>query len=569
MFRSVFLAILTLLLPRTGMTSTIIHDVTDFGNLVDAGNQEERTAIWRLPAAGYARTFVLSWQMYSIPDRLSLKYYSPTGWVTFETGLVSGAGSKTFTVASQGNQQVNIVVNLGGGQSGTAWDYRIVQDEPNIIDLTLSQYTGADATRRLLYGNNMATTYGLTFDATKNQQWYPTRSSTILEKIFRFTVPSGAKALRVTAPEKVHLTVAKGIIPAPEQAIVGHASQTSANPKNRNTVLIDSMDSDFQAGTYYVTASMANPGATVSSGSLTVDCFMAGQWHMAEYGAERILAGIEESHGLQPPATGNQLTLISHGRVNSPIDMKSLGDAATSRWGRYSYYVNWSEGAYWNTGAVPDISLEGSRFSAVAGKSAWDLLVHTGYQSAHRIDFLGHSWGTYVAYHFSIATRPQTLARFFALDPANPGVWPIHAYNVPDSFAQTATYVMAIYGNGPYGSSDLTKTANDSIALIPNNYSWNWGPRHLEPVTFATNLLNHNEPTYVNTPFSFALVSGVVDPRQRPWLLNRYWNPSDGDPIFVSRKYETLINTNGTGTATHIKYFSSLSPNYGKEIKLP
>ena len=54
-------------------------DCDDLGSLVDQGGVPEKTALWKLgKAPGYERTFTVAWDMYSIPDRIVIKYSMPS-----------------------------------------------------------------------------------------------------------------------------------------------------------------------------------------------------------------------------------------------------------------------------------------------------------------------------------------------------------------------------------------------------------------------------------------------------------------------------------------------------------
>jgi hypothetical protein len=427
---------------------------------------------------------------------------------------------------------------------------------PDIIDVNLVEYSGSDPWRQLLYGVNLSATEALSFHTTKDTAKYPRESSVFLGKVYRFTIPHGAKALRVRAPEDVYLTLAKEVIPGPAQVLPGKASQTAKNKDTRNTVVIAG-PKGIDAGVYLVHAVMLNPHPVfpraIEPGDLEIDCFMAGSWDWAQVGIERILTGVEHGSGAPLPSDGRAFTLISHGRVDSPRGMVELGNAAGSKWGRSSYYVNWSEGSHWNNGVLPeDKSLAGSRFIAVASRAAGRIITSAGYTTLSSCDFLGHSWGTWLGYNLRSGNGfTGNYARFFALDPAKHV--PLVSKNPPKrGFARVAQYSVGIYGNGLYGSGPFTTTCHDAVRLEPPEESENL-PRHSEPVNVATAILNDTAPAFVRESFAFAFSSSAT-PSQRVWQSNRY----DG--------FEVVLYTDGNGLVREERYYSALTPNFGMEV---
>ena len=248
-------------------------------------------------------------------------------------------------------------------------------------------------------------------------------------------------------------------------------------------------------------------------------------------------------------------------------NMKDLGNAVASKWGRASFYINWSEGSYWNNGVVPDISLHGSRFIQTAAKRAAWILNQSGYKSAESIEFLGHSWGTWFGYRLA-SVMPGNYARLFALDPA-PSAPKLGSKFPPGKFASVARYSMAIYGCGAFGSATFATRAHDAIALLPPDGTENLA-RHSEPVIFAQKLFANTAPSFVNDAFSFAIAPGAVNLSFRPWQLNKYIyipNPLvDWANLKPTPGFEASLATDGNGNVDEQRYFSSLPPTVGSEI---
>lgn len=548
----------------TVYAAKVTYTCEELGSFVDSGGQQEKTAVWKIgKPPGYERTFRINWDMYGIPDNLTLKWLSPTGKMTHSTGTVSNTGTYTFTLSARGDQTISIIVNSGGGLSGTAWEYTLLEDGANVRDITLSAYAGSVPHRRILSGTNLSRDEALDFSNFNvvSGSGY----AALIPSVYRVVVPANARAFRVKTPPGVYLTVKKGCIPKPGEKVPG---QSSANFSEKNVVTFDELGTFPEAGTYYITAAMplfALQYGNAFPGAMEVDCFLGGRWAQATYKSklngetQRILVGVESQGNLNLPASGERLALIGHGRTNSPFDRLAIGAAAGSRWGSAAYYVNWSEGSFDNNfvGAF----LDGARFISSTGSQLAKVLAKQGYRSSRGVDYIGHSWGTYIGY--SLASSFGDFGRFFALDPAQTGVWyPVGRVN----FKGVAKYSMAIWGGGLYGNETLGGRANDSVYLSSSGFLP--GTLHEEPVTVMQEILEQSAPGYVNNAFAWNCSATPVDKTERLWLDNKY--PvrvlPGAIPTIIRGAYEVQLTTDGSGGISQMRYFNAITKD---EVVVP
>lgn len=168
--------------------------------------------------------------------------------------------------------------------------------------------------------------------------------------------------------------------------------------------------------------------------------------------------------------------VLVHGRSDSSASFRTNGDAtardlAAAR-GRNEQVLllDWRQGARDNRGVTG--ALQGSRWIVSLAEWTSRILVGLGI-SPDRLHFVGHSWGTYVAYQTAaelarIRGIDKSVQSIVALDPANggraarlAGAW------VPPGldFSRYAVMSWAIGGGGLYGSRSFAKTATERYSL--------------------------------------------------------------------------------------------------------
>jgi subtilisin-like proprotein convertase family protein len=84
-------------------------------------------------------TLSIYYNFYSIPDRMVV--YDQSGALIFDSGLVSGSGA--FNVSYVNSSFLKIVMNPGGGETGTGWDYELsaMQARQTYLVLTETNHT--------------------------------------------------------------------------------------------------------------------------------------------------------------------------------------------------------------------------------------------------------------------------------------------------------------------------------------------------------------------------------------------------------------------------------------------
>lgn len=516
-----------------------------------AGGQPEDTRSLKLGrAAGVDRTFEVNYDFYGIPDRMVVVYNgSGDKKETLDTGLKSNQGTLKFTIPAGSTPLVQITMNPGNGLSGTAWVYTPTETTENAgTEITLGSHTWPDAQgwRNTIGGNQSAEQNPVTLnpppkDATSANNFY--------RKDFYFEVPANTTCLRVSAvgtgpgggnqqngSNPASIIVSKhcppvGFLPTTE-------SEVLTNSEWRNTIikLPENADGNL-AGKWFVTVFKRSTAKSPSSGGiLRIDCLKGGNWRKAEFAEkgsferQRVAAGIE---GGALPISG-RLLLLSHGRVDTPLgNMNALGVVLNNKWSRVAYHVNWSEGSYWNGRDVSSTSLIGSRFVEPAAKVLAPLV------KANAVDFLGHSWGTYMGNE--LARINGRFKRFFALDPAY-GL-PLSSYNRTVNFTQRAEYSMAIYGDGLFGSPELSATADDSLILNSPTLTGP-GTRHALPVFVMTNFASGMGIGAKQVEFALGASEAITG--NRPWKNVRN---------FGKDRFQVEIDTNATGVVSKMTYY--------------
>lgn len=238
---------------------------------------------------------------------------------------------------------------------------------------------------------------------------------------------------------------------------------------------------------------------------------------------------------------GIQTWVVVHGRLDSSASFQSLAAAIDGyKAGDQVLVLDWSQGAADNhEGWIPDeVALDGAAWIPHVGEWTKTTLVSLGVTS-DKLDLVGHSWGTYVAYE--IANRvPGTNEVIVALDPAAAAVdYDYTAVN----FAAVSRRAWAFYGDGLFGSADLAKTADEAFLLEYDSGSW-FGvdpfTAHAAPVRLFESLVLRNNQGAAPTRASLFNLSRLETPVTRPWMVNGYDGGFEG--VFTVKD----VNNNGS-----------------------
>lgn len=519
----------------------------DIGRTI-SGGASEKYDIWDLGEGfGEERTFRITWDMYGIPDRVSLQWNSPTkDGDTFATPYVSYDGSHEITLKG-GARKLFVIFNQGGNpDSGTAWEYRIEQ-VGGCSETVLYPQWGTDVTpewRAVLLRDSSGGSSQYNRWVTRNlKQDFASESCQNKDfefRVYKISVPSGLKALRVMSPRGVYLAVKRDSKPKPGQHLPSNKSQgSSRNDAQPNMVLIVRPD----AGDFHIICAKRKgvdfPGWRQFTGNthngldnnLAVDSIYTGEWRAASAagsGADRqwIAVGVVPTYYWNysspiAPSSAKGFTLVSHGRTDSPDGMWEPAVAAEGTWKRTSFHVHWSQGAHWNTAG--GLWFNSPRFIPSAAVAVSNILKEAKV-ATDSIDFIGHSYGTYFGSHLS---RLGGFNRFFALDPARTAF----DYSTPVTF-RNSRYSMAIRaGYDPKklikwidqveydiaSNPDLTKYRAEDSVLVKSN-TVNPLTNHSLPVKVFSRILAGQCPRYVTENFGFAIQSPAgVDRRKRLW----------------------------------------------------
>lgn len=322
-------------------------------------------------------------------------------------------------------------------------------------------------------------------------------------------------------------------------------------------------------------------GVSGTRPSIKIDCLMSGRW-LATPGRpgksnDKVLVGLEGDIPAPSSTLSGRVTVISHGRQSSPLRMKPLGDAAGTAWGNPVLYVNWSEGSCFNTGwplkdVLKDYSLNGARFISDTAAVTHRLLFDAGVTNAENIDFLGHSWGTYLG---NMLPREfgagGMLGRLVALDPAT---LDSQFQRLFVNFRKAALHSLSLVSAyGIYGSASLGATADNTVLVVANDFrpqhSLHDLRRHELPVEIMRQALESwaalNGPTHhsirpiLDNTLGYFLSSGsavVMDP---PWVSNTY----NSLGIMTPDKLEVVYKVDDLGNVVVARYVSRAT---GQEV---
>ncbi len=227
---------------------------------------------------------------------------------------------------------------------------------------------------------------------------------------------------------------------------------------------------------------------------------------------------------------GIQTWVVIHGRDDSSASFQSLAAAIDGyKPGDQVLVLDWAEGAADNH--LDGLELDGAIWIPSVGSWAASTLATLGVTSS-KLDLVGHSWGTYVAYEIA-RDVPGHQDLIVALDPAAAAV----DYNYSAvNFAAVSRNSWAFYGNGLFGSADLAKTAREAFLLSYDTTSWvgvDALAAHEAPVSLFQSLVLRNNQGGAPLRASLFSLARLENPILDPWVAN----PSQGgfDGVFTLR----------------------------------
>jgi autotransporter-associated beta strand protein len=257
-------------LTVTGATSNYIPPPLNLSFDASGGAAEQRFLI---DTGGTSGTITVDYDMFSIPDDCRV-YYPPEaqgGTLIYDTGDVSNTGTFTVTYGPGTSTFIEIVMNEGGGLSGTAWSLDSVVIKPNtggtggitklgsqpVILQGPGSYSGAVnvAQGTLQVANNTALGQDSSGTATTGNETYTATTTTV-----------GAGAVLQLGSD----------VPATDGGIQGGAAVANENlvlDGAGQQITVTGVSSALPSWAATFTLSFTNPftGKTSTSGSLNVN----------------------------------------------------------------------------------------------------------------------------------------------------------------------------------------------------------------------------------------------------------------------------------------------------------
>lgn len=464
-------------------------------------------ALWRTGRSqGYERRFQIVWDFYGQPKELTVEWTRAGKKQRFTTGLQTGRGSCVVTLHHTGNAQ-NFRITIKGPTNG-GWEYSVTEyGKDGLQPIGLIPYPlGGTEPHRAIFGAAPDRTGNLYADAIATLQSPNVNSAEagFVSATYAVRVPPGTRAFRVTTEPGAYLLVRQA---DPSEPCASDTTGQATKFSRRKTVdnVVSWQTPQLTPGWYQITASAINNRPPTR---LKIDCFQTGHWSEASHNkkqgpgeVELILVGLESKTGADLQVPTGRLTLIAHGRTDSPRGKVTLGDAAGKRWESTPYYINWSQGSYSNDPSL--VGLQGSRFVDSAAGVVAKMLADRGVRATN-IDFIGHSWGAFIGWslagQFSAQSRNagRKFHRFFALDPARiPLKRPVLSlgfqfWRAADlDFRNAATHSMTIHGQNDdlfsYGDAKLAQRADHNVFLFST--ATDNGNLHGQPVKVMETLL--------------------------------------------------------------------------------
>ncbi len=494
-----------------GVANSASYGLEQLGKKILSAGYPRQTGIWKFGRSlGYERRYVIAWDFYESPKSLTLEWTGVRG-VKMKVSLPprNGRGSRIVTLPANAKDHTLRVVIEGDASAG--WEYELTEhprDGQPLVNLSPYPVNGSEA-HRAIFGASPNSTGNLYADVmARLRSPNGTGSDGEFVAFYDVQVPPGTRAFRVTSEPSVWLVVKRidtnGSLLPSASASTTKFSYTTSVPN-----VVSWEDPEFTHGLYRITASSLKSGTY----PLKFDCFQQGHWLPAGFPTKRgaqaresenILVGIESKGGADLQLRAGRLALISHGRTDSPKGKVALGDAAGARWETTPYFINWSQGSYWNTtgSLLGDVFLDGSRFIGPTAEAIGGLLKERGVLPG-KVDFIGHSWGTFVGWQLaknSGELSGQKFHRFFALDPARIPPRKPEAVNLKFQFwdalkldfRNVATHSMTIHGKidslKTYGDRRLAQRADHKVFLFSTD-SADEHNLHTQPVKVMEALL--------------------------------------------------------------------------------
>ncbi len=255
--------------------------------------------------------------------------------------------------------------------------------------------------------------------------------------------------------------------------VVGQSDYSGNNPEFISTVM-------ERGGDYLVTVSFSDsPGLIREKKTQLILSVSAGEnWSLVENvtdenGGEVHHVGLMRLPTTPEPQPGAPTWIVSHGRSDDPGTFLGIGKALRiAHPGSQVYLLDWRTAS-----AIPTIygvdygNLTNGRWFVKIGNALGGCLAGegTGFGrfNGGEMNYVGHSWGTYICYEVAKAMQDRALgdaARFVALDPAKEGL------NYADSavdFSTVSDYSMG-FQSSDLGNEERVADCDDGFQINAN-----------------------------------------------------------------------------------------------------
>jgi len=268
---------------------------------------------------------------------------------------------------------------------------------------------------------------------------------------------------------------------------------------------------------------------------------------------ERVMA---TNSGPAPAIEGNRATwIVMHGRIDSKESFRELAKTIEAETGDQVLVLDWSGAAADNT--KQGNFLDGAEWIPSVGIWLTDFLQQKGI-SGVQTHLVGHSWGSYIAYQTGVDLGG--VQGIIALDPARTGV----GYDVNSiEFAGVSELSWAFYGTGPFGSPELSATADESFTLdlttSPDPFS-----RHSFVVNWFETVIGEFVPAETDWAELFSLDRFDTGMTSDEWAFDRYRDETSNPPSATTFEgvfdvTTPIVTDPSTWEITQFRYIDQMS----------
>ena len=247
--------------------------------------------------------------------------------------------------------------------------------------------------------------------------------------------------------------------------------------------------------------------------------------------------------------------VVIHGRTDASESFFELaGELDDYSEGDQVLVLDWGDASHDNPifAGLPEIvgMLDGAEWIPTVADWAVDTLTGTLGIAPSALRLVGHSWGSYLAYEISdlIDSRlNDEVGAIVALDPALTST----GYNASDvNYSEHSENSWAFYGNGIYGSADLSVTADESFSIDYQTSLFQIDPitgtAHASPVRVFTTLVRDQlDPVPHQLSYELFNLDRLLAGDAGPWETDAL---SAGLGLFGTDGFEgefIVSNTNG------------------------